>query len=168
MAKPSSERVMKSRAENLERIALTVHKGERPLLYAQARREGVSVAEMIRRAILARCGLDAMPDTSTDLYKKVIDADTEQKAQTAIRSLQLTEYIKPIEERPYDSVYYTLYIAGDRIKDDMQMALLDLLDAVEESPIGETERIKLTKRSMSLIKKLLSNIAEEKEYPDNE
>ena len=61
MATDETRRVAKHRRVAFDRISTLIDKGGKYLLHAQAIREGVSVAEMLRRAVVARCGLRMVP-----------------------------------------------------------------------------------------------------------
>lgn len=167
MANKESDRVMRKRKVAYDRVSVLTEKDGKYLLHAQALREGVSVAEMIRRAILARCGLRAMPDTGSDLYQRVIESKSADDARTAIRALQFSEFVSPPEkESPADSVYYTLYLTSEVMRDEYIKVLLDLLDIVESANLDGEQRIELDKKRMTDIRRLLANIEEIREYPD--
>jgi len=99
MAKMTSRRVMDQRRKNSALINITVPKEARHLIRAQALREGVSYAEMIRRAILARCGLESWPDFSDRNYLFVVYADDKESADEAIEGLQMDERKKRNHEK---------------------------------------------------------------------
>lgn len=84
-----SERVQQSRKQNFDRISTLIDKDGKYLLHAQAIREGVSVAEMIRRSILARAGLRMLPYPE-DL-DKLAEVRTAEEAEDAIIHLQNKE-----------------------------------------------------------------------------
>lgn len=84
-----SERVQLSRKQNFDRISTLIDKGGKHLLHAQAIREGVSVAEMIRRAIYSRAGLRMLP--YPDDLEALSEVTTQEEAEKAILRLQAKE-----------------------------------------------------------------------------
>ena len=84
-----SERVQKIRKQSYDRISTLIDKGGKYLLHAQAIREGVSVAEMLRRAVYARAGLRMLPYPE-DL-DKLAEVRTAEEADAAIIHLQNKE-----------------------------------------------------------------------------
>jgi hypothetical protein len=158
MATKESKRVMAQRRRDYDRISFVVDKEAKHLIRAQALREGVSSAEMIRRAILARCGLEHAPDYSSKKYKAIVSASDKESAISAIEGLQLDEYMKQHEHDqkqdnnlhpatrltpvlPQDNLrdlrlatrFLTLALASQNMRDEYVKALLDLLDAVEDA-----------------------------------
>lgn len=106
-----SERVQQSRKQNFDRISTLIDKDGKYLLHAQAIREGVSVAEMIRRSILARAGLRMLPYPA-DL-KNLAEVRTAEEAEDAIIHLQNKEekdeiihhVLQAISPEPDDAKY---------------------------------------------------------------
>lgn len=170
MAKQSSERVMRQRKRDNDRVSILIEKGGKHLLHAEAMREGVTVAEMARRAILTRCGLDSMPDMTSPEYQRIIDAKDQQSAKKAIRTLQICEYYAVEtnkQKRSNRDVYYTLYMPGEKIKDEAISALYNLIDEVKKTPVQKDGQIGLHKKEWIALKRLLANIEEIPEYPDS-
>ena len=165
MAKKESKRVMAIRQRDYDRISFTTPKGLRYLVRAQALREEVSSAEMMRRAILARCGLVSIPDFSMPHYQSIVTAYNKESAEQAITGLQLDEHVKHhLDTTPEDDVYMTVMLSGQEMKDEYIKALLDLLDALEDTDApyaaGWTPptQIKITRETLAIIRRLLSNI----------
>lgn len=91
MANPNSERVQKQRKQNYDRISVLIEKDGKYLVKALALREGVSIAEAIRRAIIARAGLRMLP-YSEDMKKFGLPSlETKEDADAAILRLQAHE-----------------------------------------------------------------------------
>lgn len=161
-----SERVMEQRKRDYDQVSFVISKGGKYLARAQALREGVTVAEMIRRAILARCGLESMPDFTMPHYHNIVAASDKESAERAIDGLQRDEYIKRhLEEKPDDDVYMTVMLASQGMKDEYIKALLDLLDALEDTTPALWDdawnpptEIKITKKTLAIVRRLLSNI----------
>ena len=104
MAKKSSERVMNIRKQSYDLISFVMKKDARHLIRAQALREGVTSSEAMRRAILARCGLDTMPDTTTPQYQAIKDAEIKPEAEEAIAQLQEHERKIIIKKRNLSAI----------------------------------------------------------------
>ena len=111
MATDESNRVARHRKYNCDRITTLIDKGGKHLLRAQAIREGVTVAEMIRRSILARTGLRMLPYPE-DL-EKLAEVRTAEEAKDAIIHLQNKEekdeiihhVLQAISPEPDDAKY---------------------------------------------------------------
>jgi len=168
MATDRSERVMQQRKRDYDQISFVISKGGKYLARAQALRESVTVAEMIRRAILARCGLESMPDFKMPHYSNIVTAENKESADKAIAGLQLDEYVKNHQRKaPNDDVYMTVMLSSLEMKNEYIQALLDLLDAIEDTEApgaaGWTPpaHIKIKKNSLAAVARLLSNVEPE-------
>lgn len=160
MAKKSSERVMNIRKRDCDRISFVMEKDARYLIRAQALREEVTSSEVMRRAILARCGLDTMPDTSTPAYQAIKDAEIRPEAEEAIAQLQTNE-----RRTSEGFSTYLVMIANKEEQDSYIVGLLDLLNAIEditERPSGKSSLDKMTisKGTVMAVRRLLSNMME--------
>lgn len=89
MATNESKRVQKQRRENFDRVSVLIEKGGKHLLRVLALREGVSIAEMIRRAVLARGGLRALP--YPDTLAKLETVTTQEEAREWVYAMQNNE-----------------------------------------------------------------------------
>lgn len=165
MAKKESERVMQIRRRECDRISFTAPKGTKYLFRAQALREGVSSAEMMRRAILARCGLESVPSFSMPHYHAIVTATDKDSADRAIEGLQLDEYVQHHKKASSeDDICMTVLLSSQEMKNEYIKALLDLLDALEDTdaPTGDEiappSQIKMTKENLAIVRRLLSNI----------
>lgn len=165
MAKKTSKRVMDVRKRNNDRVSFLIDKEGKYLLHAQAMREGVSVAEMLRRAVLARCGLESMPDFTQPHYQAIVTANSKESAEKAINGLQLDEYVQRHQETtPADDVYMTVMLSSQTMKEEYIKALLDLLDALEDTTAPQADgwtpptNIKTTRETLAAVQRLISNI----------
>lgn len=168
MAKKESERVMQQRRRDYDRVSFVIEKDMKYLIRAQALREGISSAEVMRRAILARCGLESMPETSSANYKTIIDADTKADAAKAITRLQTAEaerYDAADESENEITVSAAVMLAGRDEKTRYIVSMLDILDAIEDTPEPapckewqNPEPIKMRKGTLEIVRRLLSNI----------
>ena len=162
MAKKSSERVMNIRKQSYDLISFVMKKDARHLIRAQALREGVTSSEAMRRAILARCGLDTMPDTTTPQYQAIKDAEIKPEAEEAIAQLQEHERKT---QNDHDSTYLVM-IADKEERDSYIIGLLDLLNAIKDTEVQDkkfrhlSDKIIIKKRNLSAIRRLLSNMKE--------
>lgn len=163
MAKKSSERVMKIRKRDSDRISFLMDKESRFLIRAQAIREGVTSAEVMRRAILARCGLDKMPDTTTQQYQDLKNVELHVEAEQALTRLQDDERDT---EKETDQTYLVT-LAGRDAQNEYIAGLLELLDKIEDlmPPLRDrgwqgADKIEIDKRKISAIRRLLSNMEE--------
>lgn len=163
MAKKSSERVMNIRKRDNDRISFLMSKEARHLIRAQAIREGVTSAEVIRRAVLARCGLEQMPDVNTPQYQDLKTVELREEAEKALTRLQDDE--RDAEKETQQT--YLVTLAGRAAQNEYIAGLLGLLDEIEDilPPIKEkgwqsADKISLDKRKISAIRRLLSNMEE--------
>ena len=100
MANKNSTRIMEQRKANYDRVSIIIDKGGKYLLHALAKREGVGVAEMARRAILARAGLHILP--YPDELERLKDIATQEEAAAAINLLQAQEESSEIVQHLID------------------------------------------------------------------
>lgn len=170
MAKKSSERVMNIRKQSYDLITFVMKKDARHLIRAQALREGVSSSEVMRRAVLARCGLDRMPDTQTPLYQAIKDAEIRPEAEKAISKLQEDERNADYRNRST----YLIMVADKEERDSYIVGLLDLLNSIkniaERPSSGKyrhlSDKLDIKKSSIMAVRRLLSNLQEVE--PDDE
>lgn len=168
MAKKESERVMEQRKRACDRVSFVVEKDLKYLIRAQALREGVSSAEVMRRAILARCGLESVPDTTSAEYKAIRNATTRADAEKAITRLQFDDRIFLEREREKEKVEkakISLGYEGRNAKINYIIGLLALLDGLEdipEPPAGNEwqppANIEIAEGAIPVLRRLLSNI----------
>lgn len=163
MAKKRSEKVMEQRKRDYDQLSFVMDKDSRYLIRAQAIREGVTSAEVMRRAILARCGLDKMPDTTTPQYQDIKSVELHEEAQQALTRLQDDE--RDAEKGTMQT--YLVTLAGKVAQNEYIAGLLGLLDEIEDvlPPIRDrgwqgADKIVLDKRKISAIRRLLSNLEE--------
>lgn len=168
MAKKESKRVMEQRKRACDRVSFVIEKDMKYLIRAQALREGVSSAEVMRRAILARCGLESVPDTTSADYKTIRDAVTRADAEKAITRLQISEadrYDAKDESEKEITVPAAVMLAGRDEKIRYIVSMLDILDAIEDTPEPAPRKewqnpapIKIRKGTLEIVRRLLSNI----------
>ena len=113
-----SKLVQDQRKGTYDRISTLIDKGGKHLLHAQAIREGVSVAEMLRRAVYARTGLRMLP--YPDDLERLAEVRTPEEADAAILRLQAKEesseimrqLLQQLAHEP-DSAQYVLKVDHD-------------------------------------------------------
>jgi len=167
MATKESQRVDRHRKDNFDRVSLLVEKGGRRLLQAMAIREGVSVTEMLRRAILARAGLRLMP--YPEELEKIGEIETEAEARAAIRKLQAHEESSEIIQHLIDVLSPESNGTGFSVRMD-QADIYEFRDAVARinkaieaegpptTPMGDPVTVHLTGREVGILRRFLSNI----------
>ena len=163
MAKKRSEKVMEQRKRDYDQISFVMEKDARYLIRAQAIREGVTSAEVMRRAILARCGLDKMPDTTTQQYQDIKTVELHVEAEQALTRLQDDE--RDTEKETQQT--YLVTLAGRVAQNEYIGGLLGLLDEIEDvlPPTKNrgwqgADKIIIDKRKISAIRRLLANMQE--------
>ena len=173
MAKKESKRVMEQRKRNCDRISFVVNKDAKYLIRARALREGISSAELIRRAILARCGLENWPEMhewppapGIISYNSMVNCSDKESAARAIEALQQDEFMNANIKTKHDNDTFYIYMPETSMKDEYLDALSDLIAAVDdaEAPWASGKiaptHIKISKKSLSIVRRLLSNIDE--------
>ena len=162
MAKKESKRVMEQRKRDCDRVSFVVPKDAKYLIRARALREGVSSAEMMRRAILARCGLNSWPKLDewpphpgVMSYNALTHCADRESAAVALEKLQEDEFMNTNIKTEQDGDTFVIYMPETTMKDEYIKSLLDLLDAVEDA---SPTHIKINKKSLSIVQRLLSNI----------
>ena len=148
---------MAQRARDYDRVAFTIDKGGSNLIKALAKREGVSLAELIRRAILARAGLRLLP--YPDAPEELKDITDSEAARDAIKRLQVAEMgsnivnhlLSELSAEPPTEKYTVAPTDADRAE------LLLTLKHIEEAAQAGGD-IKITGLDVSTMRRFLSNI----------
>ncbi len=162
MSTEESKRVTTHRKYNCDRINTLIDKGGRWLLRAQAMREGITLAEMIRRAIYARCGLHRLP--SKEDLEELSEVRTQAEADYAIKHLQRKEEKEEIKEETYQKLIgdpnkHTMLIDNDTRC--VLMKLAGFSDAEIASRLkrtwGKEESIQASDFDIGHLQRLLSN-----------
>jgi len=177
MATPETERVNKHRKNNFDRIYLLLEKGGGKLAKALALREGVSVAELCRRALYARGGLRAMP--YPDALQAMGEPETKEEARAAIYRLQAaeeaTEIVKHIMDglsaEPAAKRFETVMTSADiaEFQEAVRRITAAIDTAKETEPDAQTitddnqtiknpVKVKLTGREIGILRRFLANI----------
>lgn len=172
-----SARVMEQRAKNYDRFSCLIDKGGNQLIRVGALREGVSMAELIRRAILAYIGLSGIP-SGADL-EALKAATTTDQAREAIKNLQMNEIHKhlidemdqdPVHPDQFDVISYLLWFdkleASEYIQAIKNVAYSFGKSFETENTGNEYEPVVISRRDVERLRRLLANI--EPDAPDEE
>lgn len=167
MPNKESMRVITQRKQNFDRVSVLIEKGGKHLLRVLALREGVSIAEMIRRSVLARGGLRMLP--YPDTLDKLKDITTQKEAQRAIYAMQNAETTQEIFKclapmfgaEPPDAEYTTLMTHSDIA--EFRLAVTRINEAInaenpDDSVIAPPVAVKLYGREIGIMRRMLANI----------
>lgn len=160
MATKESKRVMNLREKNYEQTNFLAPKGIKTLLRAMGRRENCSAAEVIRRAVLSRAGLENMPDEV--MLAKLDKAYTNAEVADVLIDCQTVEYVKRELERqgrPVPAGDATAVMLSSRwYKDESYAVLRGLCDTIAKQPIMDKPRpLAMTKRDYLNLCRVLAN-----------
>lgn len=167
MATKESKRVIKQRKQNYDRFSVLIEKGGNQLLRVLALREGVSIAEMIRRAILARGGLRMLP--YPDTLEELKEITTQQQANSAVYRMQAKEFAdetmthlaEAFGAEPPSAEYTIKMDHGDIY--DFRHAVNRINAAIEaehpeDSVFAPSVTVKLYGREIGIMRRMLANI----------
>lgn len=167
MATKESKRVIRQRKQNYDRFSVLIEKGGNQLLRVLALREGVSIAEMIRRAILARGGLKMLP--YPDDLAELEEVTTQQEARRAVYTMQaheegneiMTHLAEAFGGEPPSAEYTTRMDHADIA--EFREAVKRINAAIEaESPedsvFAPPVTVKLKGREIGIMRRMLANI----------
>lgn len=157
MATKRSKNTMEQRARTYDRITTLIDKGGSNLVRALALRENVSIAELMRRAILARAGLRLLP--YPDKLEELAHVKDQESAKKEIRSLQTAEISGEIvrhvlEELAAEPPAAAFVVQSDDVeKDELRFVLKRISDAAEQPGA-----IKLSGMEVGTLRRFLANI----------
>ena len=167
MATKESNRVQKQRRENYDRVSVLIEKGGKHLLRVLALREGVSIAEMIRRAVLARGGLRMLPYPAS--LAKLESVTTQEEARVAVYRMQNDEEASEIirhvtsalagepENAEYTTELTHAEIANFRHAVQRIEAAIEA-ENPEDSVFAPPVTVKLYGREIGIMRRMLANI----------
>lgn len=92
MATEESKRKLKQRKTNYDQVSFLIPKGGRRLLRVMGIKERCTAADVIRRAILSRAGLERVPDE--EHLEMLDEVGTRKEAIFALIACQRDEYAK--------------------------------------------------------------------------
>ena len=171
MPTKNSRKVMKQRKEAYDQISFLIDKGGKSLLHCLALREGIGISELIRRAILARGGLQMLP--YPDALEELKNVRTEDEARSAVYRLQAHETGSEIKQdlldhlatEPPSAEYKTRMDHSDI--SEFRYAVQKINAAIDkENPpdnaLGDPVWVQLNGREIGILRRLLSNIEKQK------
>lgn len=167
MATKESERVDAYRRMKFDRISFLISKGGKQLLRILALKEGVNVTELIRRAVLARAGLNMLPSPTV---LKAIDGEnvkTPLDAKVIVRTLQNQERIPArrniIQDQGIEipTAEYSIFIDSQDEYDLMKIQN-KIMNALRTTPKGLVENwqgtpVYITGAELSVLRRMLAN-----------
>lgn len=161
MATRESKRVVALRKKNYDQVSFLIPKGGRRLLRAMGIKERCTAADVIRRAILARAGLESVPEEIN--LAKLDAAETNREAADALIDCQTAEYVTRELKRqgrpvPPDDVPVVM-LSSKWYKDESTAALLAVHKAVQEqSAMKKPRPIEISRRDYNALQRLFSNL----------
>ena len=150
MPTKTSKRHMEQRARTYDRITTTIDKGGANLVKVLAIKENVSQAEIIRRAILARAGLNLLPWPGP--LAELATVKDQRDAVVAIHRLQMHECAEEITEHLLEE------LAAEPPSKAYMVQADDLADAELALAKLTQGELKLTGRDVGTLRRLLANI----------
>lgn len=157
MPTKESRRVDEHRRKNFDQIPVLVEKGGRALLRALAIRENVSVAELIRRAILARAGLKVWPYN----MERLSGIENSLEAKGAVLQLQREEQtddqmkvvIEQMSSEPNNAKYHMVVNMAE-----LKAVIARINSSLEHYPNSDAVMITLTGKEVGTLRRMLSNM----------
>ena len=160
MATRESKRVMKLREKNYKQVNFLAPHGTRLLLHAMAQKEKCTASDVIRRAILARAGLEKMPD---DVHLAKLNAtETSREAADALIDCQTVEYVERElirQGRPIPAQNTPVVMLSSKwYKEESTAALQAAQQGIDRQNAMQKPRpIELSRRDYNALCRLLSN-----------
>ena len=161
MATRESKRVMKVRNKNYKQVNFLAPHGTKLLLRALGIKEQCTSSEVIRRAILARAGLEKMPDMKS--LAKLNASETNREAADAFIDCQTIEYVErelirngqpvPEDDEP------VIMLSSKWYKEESLTALEAIKAAIEQqNPLKKPRPIELSRQDYNALQRLFSNV----------
>lgn len=156
MATEKNRRDMEQRKIHYDQVSFLIPKGGRRLLRALGVKERCTAADVIRRAVMARAGLERVPN-ETEL-QKLDAAETPREASDALKYCQTVEIGNKRIGMPW-------YPAQGMTNDEIYIMEKVIIPALkQQKPFELPATIKVTKNLYVAMSRLLSRM----EYDDNE
>lgn len=154
MATEKNRRDMEQRKVHYDQVSFLIPKGGRRLLRALGIKERCTAADVIRRAILARAGLERIPKESE--LQKLDAAETPKDAADALKYCQSVE----VGEKRIGIPWYP---AQGMTNDEIYIMEKVIIPALrQQRPFDHPATIKVTKNLYVAMSRLLSRM----EYDD--
>ena len=123
-------------------------------------KERCTAADVIRRAILSRAGLEKVPDDN--MLAKLDKAETPSEAAEALVDCQTVEYIKrefkQLGRTDQQETMPVVMLSSKWYRDESLSALQTLQNGIQEQNITKKPRpIELTRREFDVLCRLIAN-----------
>ena len=162
-----SEFVKRTRKENFDRVSVLIEKGGNFFLRALAIREGTSIAEFIRRAILARAGLRMLP--YPEELDQLSDIETQKEAEYAISHFQRREVtdqsyadlVNSVSSEPTDCDYQISLSKDDAVAMQSMIARINADITTQElsgNDAGQEITLTITGDELAIVRRSLANL----------
>lgn len=164
MATKESKRVMKLREKSYTQVNFLAPHGTKILLRAMAQKEKCTASDVIRRAILARAGLEEMPDAVN--LAKLLSSETSHEAADALIDCQAVEHVKRqspaqiqvIKQTKPEEKATVVMLSSKWYKDESLAALRNVQKAVtQQNTMQKPRPFTLSRRDYIALCRLLSN-----------
>lgn len=156
MATEKNRRDMEQRKIHYDQVSFLIPKGGRRLLRVMGIKERCTAADVIRRAIMARAGLEKIPNESE--LEKLDTVETPKDAASALKYCQTVEISNARIGMPW-------YPAQSMTNDEIYIMEKVIIPALkQQKPFELPATIKVTKNLYIAMCRLLSRM----EYDDNE
>lgn len=156
MATEKNRRDMEQRKIHYDQVSFLIPKGGRRLLRVMGIKERCTAADVIRRAIMARAGLEKIPNESE--LEKLDTVETPKDAASALKYCQTVEIGNARIGMPW-------YPAQSMTNDEIYIMEKVIIPALkQQKPFELPATIKVTKNLYIAMCRLLSRM----EYDDNE
>lgn len=150
MATEENKRKLKQRNRDYDQIGFLIPKGGRRLLRVMGIKERCSAADVIRRAIMARAGLEQVPEES--LLAKLDAVETPKDAAAALKHCQTVEIGNKRIGMPW---YPSQSVTNDEIV-IMKKIIIPALE--QQKPFELPATIKVSKNLYTAMCRLLSRM----------
>lgn len=151
MATEKSLRDMEQRSVHYDQISFLIPKGGRRLLRAMGLKEKCTAADVIRRAVFARAGLERLPDKT--MLEQLDAAETNAEATDALIACQRAEYMKKRPSLPDDLIIVPGTFAREEIA-----ALEAVKEALTRQSMAGEYTIRISTDEYQAIQRLVSRL----------
>lgn len=160
MATEKNRRDMEQRKIHYDQISFLFPKGGRRLLRVMGIKERCTAADVIRRAILSRAGLEKVPDDN--MLAKMDKAETPSEAADSLFDCQTVEYVKhelKQQGRPAAPDDVPIIMLSSKWYKDESIAALQALQKgiMEQNATKKPRPVELTRREFDILCRLLAN-----------
>lgn len=155
MATEKNRRDMEQRKIHYDQVSFLIPKGGRRLLRAMGVKERCTAADVIRRAVMARAGLERVPNEKN--LEKLDAAESRKEATDALIACQRDEYAAARWNMPFAP-------SQNMTNDELYILEKVIIPALrQQRPLEPPATIKVTKNLYVAMSRLLSRM----EYDDD-